>query len=263
MTGRFTGRTAIVTGGGTGIGAATARRLAEEGAHVLVTGRRPEPIEAVADEIGGQAVQADVTRAEDWERVLQQLRAQGAEGVDVLVANAGIETFGSLEDMALDAWRQVQQVNVDGVLLGIRSCLPGLLNRSGNVVVVSSVAGLSAAADYSAYITSKHAVVGLMRAAAVELGPQGIRVNAIAPGWTWTEMSDREVAELARENGRSPEAQWDELTRYLPLRRACDPREIAAVITFLASDDASFVTGQTIGADGGGLAVDAGALGFG
>lgn len=262
MTGRFSGRTAIVTGGGTGIGAATARRLAAEGARVLVTGRRQEPIDAVAEEIGGHAVRADVTRVEDWERVLQQLRAVGADGVDVLVANAGIETFGSLEDMALDDWRQVQQVNVDGVLLGLRSCLPDLRRRGGNVVVVSSVAGLSAAADYAAYITSKHAVVGLMRAAAVELGPQGIRVNAIAPGWTRTEMSDREVAELARANGRSPEEQWVELTRHLPLRRACEPREIATAIAFLASDDASFVSGQTLGADGGGLVVDVGALGF-
>lgn len=259
--GRFRGMTAVVTGGGTGIGAATARRLAAEGAHVIVTGRRPEPIAAVADDVGGEAVVADVTDQGDWDRVVSAvLSATGR--LDVLVANAGTEAFGPMGETDPATWRRVQQVNVNGVFLGLRACGDLLAAAGGNVVVVSSVAGLSAASDYAAYVTSKHAVVGLARAAAVEWGPTGVRVNAIAPGWTRTEMAEREAGDLAEANGQSVEDQWADMTQFLPLRRAAAASEVAAAIAFLASSDASFVTGHTLVVDGGGLHVDVGALAF-
>lgn len=258
---RFRDRVALVTGGGTGIGAATARRLAAEGATVVVTGRRQAPIRSIADEVGGLAVVADVTAPDDWDRVLDATTSRHGR-LDLVVANAGIEAFGPITTTMPSAWRDVQSVNVDGVWLGLRATGDALSASGGNVVVVSSVAGLSAAADYAAYVTSKHAVTGLVRAAAVEWGPRGVRVNAVAPGWTRTELSEREVAELAAANERSAAEQWDELTRFLPLRRAAAPEEIAGVIAFLASDEAGFVTGATLVADGGGLHVDVGALGF-
>lgn len=258
---RFEGRTAIVTGGGTGIGAATARRLAGEGATVVVTGRREAPLQRVADEVGGIAVVADVTDVAAWERVVD-VATDRTGRLDILVANAGTEAFGPIETTDPATWRRVQQVNVDGAFLGLRATAGTLAAVGGNVVLVASVAGLSAAGDYAAYVTSKHAVVGLARAAAVEWGPAGVRVNAIAPGWTRTEMSDREAADLAESHGQSVEDQWVDMTQFLPLRRAAEAEEVAAAIAFLASDDASFVTGHTLVVDGGGLHVDVGGLAF-
>jgi NAD(P)-dependent dehydrogenase (short-subunit alcohol dehydrogenase family) len=174
-------RVAIVTGGATGIGAATTRALAVRGVDVIVTGRRAEPLEEVAREVGGVAVVADVTSEDDWGRVVATADERFG-GVDTLVANAGIEAFGSAETVGLDEWRTVQRTNVDGVLLGMRAVVPSMRQRGGgSIVVVSSVAGLTSGPEYAAYVTSKTAVLGLVRSAAVDFGPEGIRVNAI-PG---------------------------------------------------------------------------------
>jgi meso-butanediol dehydrogenase / (S,S)-butanediol dehydrogenase / diacetyl reductase len=255
-------RVAIVTGGGTGIGAATARALAAGGVSVLVTGRRAEPLKAVADEIDGVAVVADVTSEDDWQRVVT-MADETFGGIDILVANAGVEAFGSVETVALDEWRSVQRTNVDGVLLGIRAVLPVMRRRGGgSIVVVSSIAGLTSGPDYAAYVTSKTALLGLVRSAAVDLGLDRIRVNAVCPGWTRTEMSERETEEVAKEQGITAEMLWSNLVEPLPLGRPADPAEIAACIDFLAGPGASFVTGAVLVADGGGSAVDVGTLGF-
>lgn len=255
-------RAAIVTGGGTGIGAATARALAAGGVSVVLTGRREEPLKDVADQIGGLAIVADVTREDDWGRVVTAADEHFG-GVDVLVANAGIEAFGSVEAVALDEWQTVQRTNVDGVLLGIRAVAPSMRRRGGgSIVVVSSVAGLTSGPEYAAYVTSKTAVLGLVRSAAVDLGPDRIRVNAVCPGWTRTEMSEREAELMAADKGITAEQLWSKLVEPLPLGRAADPDEIAACIEFLAAPGASFVTGSVLVADGGGSAVDVGTLGF-
>lgn len=253
---------AIVTGGGTGIGAATARALAARGVSVIVTGRRAKPLEDVADGIGGVAIVADVTSEDDWARVVA-LAEERFGGVDILVANAGVEAFGSVETVAMDEWRTVQRTNVDGVLLGMRAVVPAMRKRrGGSIVVVSSVAGLTSGPEYAAYVTSKTAVLGLVRSAAVDLGPDRIRVNAVCPGWTRTEMSERETELMATEDGVTAEQLWSRLVQFLPLGRAADPDEIAACIDFLAGPGASFVTGAVLVADGGGSAVDVGTLGF-
>jgi meso-butanediol dehydrogenase/(S,S)-butanediol dehydrogenase/diacetyl reductase len=257
-----TSRAAIVTGGGTGIGAATARALAASGVSVIVTGRRAEPLEDLADQIGGVGVVADVTSEDDWGRLVAAADEHFG-GVDTLVANAGIEAFGSVETVALDEWRTVQRTNVDGVLLGIRAVAPTMRRRGGgSIVVVSSVAGLTSGAEYAAYVTSKTAVLGLVRSAAVDLGADRIRVNAVCPGWTRTEMSERETELMAAEEGIAAEQLWSRLVEPLPLGRAADPDEIAACIEFLAGPGASFVTGAVLVADGGSSAVDVGTLGF-
>ncbi|MGB8362878.1 MAG: SDR family oxidoreductase [Acidimicrobiia bacterium] len=253
---------AIVTGGGTGIGAASASLLAHRGMDVIVTGRRRGPIEETADRIGGMAVVADVTDQDDWNRVVEQAEGRFG-GVDVLVANAGIEAFGSVESVTLDEWRTVQETNVDGVMLGIRAVVPSMRRRGGGaIVVVSSVAGLASGPEYAAYVTSKTALLGLVRSAAVDLGGDGIRVNAICPGWTRTEMSERETREMAAEQGITVEQMWARLVAPLPLARPADPMEIAACVEFLAGPGSSFITGATLVVDGGGSAVDVGTLGF-
>ena len=255
-------RVAIISGGGTGIGAATARAMASSGVNVIVTGRRADPLEEVAGRVGGVAVVADVTKEDDWARVVAEADRRFG-GVDVLVANAGIEALGSAETVALDEWRSVLRTNVDGVLLGIRAVAPSMRRRGGgSIVVVSSVAGLTSGPDYAAYVTSKTALLGLVRSSAVDLGPEGIRVNAICPGWTRTEMSEREAELMASEQGLTVDQLWDRLVRPLPLGRVADPEEIASCIEFLAGSGASFVTGAVLVADGGGSAVDVGTLGF-
>jgi meso-butanediol dehydrogenase/(S,S)-butanediol dehydrogenase/diacetyl reductase len=255
-------RVAIVTGGGTGIGAATAQALATAGVDVIVTGRRAAPLEEVARNVGGVAVVADVTIEEDWSRVVATADER-FDGVDTLIANAGIEAFGSVETVDLDEWRAVQRTNVDGVILGMRAVVPSMRRRGGgSIVVVSSVAGLTSGPDYAAYVTSKSAVLGLVRSAAVDFGPVGIRVNAICPGWTRTEMSEREAELIAAEQGLTADQLWGRLVRPLPLGRPADPEEIASCIEFLAGPGASFVTGAVLVADGGGSAVDVGTLGF-
>lgn len=262
MTATESNRVAIVTGGGTGIGAATARALAAGGVSVVVTGRRAEPLEDVADRTGGLAVVADVTSEDDWARVIASADEQFG-GVDILVANAGIEAFGSVETVALDEWRAVQRTNVDGVLLGIRAVVPSMRRRGGgSIVVVSSVAGLTSGPEYAPYVTSKTAVLGLVRSAAVDLGPDQIRVNAVCPGWTRTEMSERETELIATEEGIGAGQLWSRLVEPLPLGRPADPEEIATCIEFLAGPGSSFVTGTVLVADGGGSAVDVGTLGF-
>lgn len=259
---RIQGKVALITGGGTGIGAATARRFSDAGAAVALTGRRAEPIEAVANEIGGIAVSGDVSDpAQCAEAVAQTVGRLG--GLDILVANAGIEAVGSIVELDTDEWDRVQRVNVDGVLHASRAAIPAMRERGrGAIVAVSSVAGLSAGPHYAAYVTSKTALLGLVRSMAYDLGPDGIRVNALCPGWVRTEMSEREVQALADEKGVDFDTALAQVTQWLPLHRMADPDEIAGVIEFLASDDASFVTGSVLVADGGGEVVDVGTLAF-
>ena len=212
-------RVALITGGGTGIGAATAQRLAADGYQVVVTGRRMEPIEAVASEIGGHAVVSDTSREIDCHKAVETTLEQFGR-LDVLIANAGVETFGSAAEVDLTEWRHVMEVNVDGVLLAVRASVEALKESRGAVVVVASVAALAAGPSFSAYVTSKTALLGLVRSLAVDLGPSGVRVNAICPGWVATEMSDREVVELGRRHQRV--AELGELLEALELgqRRA-------------------------------------------
>ncbi|MDG2111288.1 MAG: SDR family oxidoreductase [Actinomycetota bacterium] len=251
----------VITGGGSGIGAAAARRFAADGWSVVITGRRPEPIEQVAEEIGGLAIVADQSLEADCARVIEQTIDRYGR-IDAIVANAGIEAMGSAEELDLPEWRKVMAVNVDGVLMLARAGVPALRTSRGSFTVVSSAAGLAAGPHYAAYVTSKTAVLGLVRSMAVDLGPEGIRVNAMCPGWTATEMSEREAAELAEALGVSSEEAERRLVEHLPLGRMADPAEIAGCLAFLASPDAAFVTGTTLLADGGGSAVDVGTLAY-
>lgn len=258
---RLEGKVAIVSGGGTGIGAATARLFAREGARVVVTGRRPEPLQAVASEIEGLAVPGDAADPAVATKVAAAAR-EGFGRIDVVVANAGVGFGGSAGEVDDERWRRTLDVNLTGPLFLVRACLPGLLERGGAIVLVSSVSGLLSAPDSAAYVASKTGLVGLGRSLAVDYGPRGVRTNVLCPGWVVTDMGDRSAEELAELHGLAREDAYRLATEHVPLRRTATAEEIAACCLFLASDESSYVNGAVIAVDGGATAVDAGSIAF-
>ena len=251
-------KVALVTGGGSGIGAATARRLAADGWGVAITGRRPEPLDALADELDALALPGDVGERADAEAAVAAT-VEHFGGLDGLVLNAGRSGApGSLLEVDPDGFADVHRVNVLGSLVTARAAIQPLLERKGALVAVSSVAGLRAAPDSVAYCSSKAALVMLAQCIAVDHGPAGVRANVVCPGWTRTPMGDRAMAGLAG----GPDQAYAEATRHVPLRRACSPEEVAGAIAWLLSDDASYVNGAVLTVDGGGTVVDIGALAF-
>ena len=196
-------RVALVTGGGTGIGAAVARRLAADGYAVAVTGRRPGPIEEVAGEIGGLAVVADVGVAADADSAVTETVARfGA--LDALVLNAGIGGEGSLLDLDPAVFESVFRTNVLGALLVARAAMPHLLEQRGAVVTIGSVAGMRAAPESLAYCSSKAALAMLTQCIALDHGPAGVRANCVCPGWVRTPMADEEMDALGLATRRPP-----------------------------------------------------------
>jgi meso-butanediol dehydrogenase / (S,S)-butanediol dehydrogenase / diacetyl reductase len=259
---RFEGKVALITGGGTGIGAATARRIAAEGGKVIVTGRRKALIAAIAEEVGGVAVAGDTTDL-DHLKAAVALGVERFGGIDVLVANAGVGNMGSVLNVALDDWRKTLHVNIDGAMLASRAAIPEMQRRGGGaIVLVSSLAGLTGGPSLAAYMTSKTALIGLSRSLAVEYGRQRIRSNVICPALIHTDMPRQGLEGLAAHRGCSIDVIFQELVRFYPLGRAGTIEEMAASIAFLASDDAGFVTGAVLAADGGASIVDVSPLGL-
>ena len=253
---RLEGKVAIVSGGGTGIGAATARMFAKEGAKVVVTGRRHQPLEAVAAETGGLAVAGDTA---DDEHVRSAVATAVDEfgGLDNVFANAGLGFGGAAADVDDERWDRTLDVNLSGAFRLARAAIPALIQRGGgSIVLISSVNAFVSGSESAAYGTSKAAMNGLARSLAVDYGPKGIRANAICPGWVITEMGNSAMEDLVTERGISTDEAYALVTRYTPLRRPAAADEIAACCLFLASDESSIVTGTALVADGGGLAMD-------
>jgi meso-butanediol dehydrogenase/(S,S)-butanediol dehydrogenase/diacetyl reductase len=260
---RLKKKVALITGGGTGIGAATARLFASEGANVVVTGRRSAPIEAVASEVGGVAVAGDTSDpAHVEEAVAAAISAYG--GIDVVVASAGVGFEGSVGDMDVDGWRRTLEINVNGPMLVSRAALPSMLERGGgSIVLVASTSGMASAPASAAYDVSKAALIALARSIAVSYGPRRVRANALCPGWVTTPMGDEDMDALGASRGLTREEAYRLATEDVPLRRPVSPEEMAACCLFLASDESSSVTGTTLVADGGGQAVEITSKAFG
>lgn len=255
-------KVALVTGGGTGIGAAVARRLDADGYSVAVTGRRPGPIEDVAAEIGGLAVTADTGVETDVERAVQET-VQRFGGLDAVVCNAGIGGEGSLRELDPATWEEVIRTNLTGAFLMCRAAIDHVAERRGAIVTISSAAGLRASPESLAYCSSKAGLQMLTQCLAVDHGPEGVRVNCVAPGWVRTPMADGEMDALGDRLGISRDRAYDACSADIPLRRAASAEEVAATVAWLVSDDASYVNGAIVPVDGGHTPVDVATVTFG
>ena len=241
---RFANRTGVVTGAGSSIGEATARRFSQEGAAVVLAGDHGDKLERVARDLPPDRALVHVVDVSNYAQV-EALIAAAVERfgrLDVLVNNAGIACEGKVTEASLEDWEHTMAVNVGGVFHGARAAMPHLIESRGCIVNTGSVSGLGGDWGMSFYNASKGAIVNFTRALALDHGADGVRVNAVCPSFTRTPMSEemqKDPALLARFKER------------IPLGRPAEPSEIASVIAFLASDDASFVTGVALPVDGG------------
>jgi meso-butanediol dehydrogenase / (S,S)-butanediol dehydrogenase / diacetyl reductase len=254
-------RAVLVTGGGTGIGAAVARSLAADGQRVAVCGRRAEPLRAVAAATGALDLVCDITDGEHIERLVESvLRAFGR--LDGLVLNAGVIAPGGVAELSVADWSSMVSVNLTGAFLVAKAALPHLIARRGAVVAVASVAALRAASDMGGYAATKAGLAMLTQSLAVDHAHQGLRANVVCPGWTVTEMADEEMTAFGAERGLAVPDAYELVTALVPQRRAADADEVAAVVTWLLSEQASYVNGAVIPVDGAASAVDVGTTAF-
>lgn len=241
---RFENKVVIVTGAGSGIGAATARRFLQEGAFVALNGRREHKLhETIAgfDAAKSLVHPSDVSDEADMKHLVEDTVAKFGK-LDVFVNNAGFASFGPFEQLTTQDWRKTIAIDLDSVFFGAREALPHLLKTQGSLINVSSASGLGGDWGLSAYNAAKGAVTNFTRALALEYGSRGVRVNAVAPSFTSTEATaDFEKSEDLMAAFRD----------RLPIGRAATPDEVAGVIAFLASDDACFVNGVNLPVDGG------------
>ncbi len=244
----LSGRVALVTGAGGGIGREIARRLAREGMAVAVLDREAVAAKAVAAEIGGFASTADVTSAKEIGDAIDAVLSRFGQ-IDVLVNNAGIAWMGPALDMPLEALQAMLRVNVEGVFITSRAVLPHMIaRRSGSIINLASWAGKTGNAHFAGYSASKFAVIGLTQSLAREMAPHGIRVNAICPGIV-VDTAMRSAIEAQQRQYGLPAT--EERAKSIPIGRVSMPDDVARVAAFLASDESSYMTGELINLSGG------------
>ncbi len=243
---------ALITGGGTGIGAAIALALAGTGAIVTITGRRAEPLEEIAAQSANIRTQIlDVTDEAQTEAVFVEA-ARAAGTVNIVVANAGIAETLPIGKSDLIFWRRTMATNLDGAFLTMRAGLPGMLDGGwGRIIAVSSVAGQRGLARGTAYCASKHGMIGLVRALAEETLAKNITVNALCPGYVRTPIVERGVANIVAKTGMTEDAALKALTDTNPIGRLIEPEEVAAAALWLCGPGSDAVTGQSIQIAGG------------
>jgi NAD(P)-dependent dehydrogenase (short-subunit alcohol dehydrogenase family) len=248
------GKHALITGGGSGIGAAIARTLAHAGAAVSIAGRRAGPLEELAGQLPrAKAIVADVTSEADCSAMVAAARA--AHGpIDILIANAGVAESAPAAKIDLAHWQRMIDVNLTGAFLSVRAALPDITRGSAQasrIVFIASTAGLKGYAYVAAYCAAKHGLVGLARALAAELAPCGVTVNAVCPGFTQTPLLEASLANIAAKTGRSRAEAEADLKRLNPQGRFITPQEVADTVLWLCTPAAQSITGQAISVSGG------------
>ena len=259
---RYQGKTVVVTGAGTGIGSAIARRLYEEGAKVALMGRREEPLKAVAASINALVLPCDAASSSQVEAAIGKVQ-EHLGPIDVLVCNAGGFGFGTLTENTDEDWNNSVQSNLNTAMVTARAAIPDLIAQQGNILMMASIAGLAAGPEACGYVTMKHALIGLAKSITRDFSPQGVRCNTICPGWVRTEMADNEMAELMRRKGlASIEEAYALVTRDVPLGKPAIPEDIANAVAFLCSHEASLISGAVLTIDGGATIVDVPTIAF-
>lgn len=244
--GKLDGKTAVITGGASGIGLAAAKRFVAEGAFVYIFGRRQEALDAALGELGPQAraVQGDITDLGDLDRLFEMVKTEKG-GVDVLFANAGVGDFAPLGEITPEHYAHAFDINVKGTLFTVQKALP-LFRPGGSIILTGSTVGAMGTPAMSVYSASKAAVRNFARSWALDLKGTGVRVNVLSPGPTETVK----LKDLVSKTGAADDV-FDAFVSGTPLGRVGDPAETAAVAAFLASDDSSFMTGSEVFVDGG------------
>jgi meso-butanediol dehydrogenase / (S,S)-butanediol dehydrogenase / diacetyl reductase len=260
------GKVALITGGGTGIGAAVAKRYVEEGARVCITGRRREKLEEVAASLPAGAVtiaQGDCCAEGDPESMVAT--ALGISGrLDILVNNAAIEHNKNVVDMDVAVWRQILENNLTGPFLMMKAAIPHMVKSGGGSIInVSSLAGVRAVPGGPAYCTTKAGLIHLSKQVALDYGKENIRCNVICPGPARTALLEMNVHPLTDVLHTDLDGVFDAMADFVPLKRIATPADMTGLFVFLASDDSGFMTGTTLMNDGGIHVVDAFAQGVG
>lgn len=249
MSGILADKRALITGGGRGIGAVIARALAGAGAHVVVCGRTRATLDAIAHELGGTAIELDVTDRVATDRALADIGR-----VDVLVNNAGAAESASLERTTDAMWDRILELDATAPFRVTRALVPAMVQAGwGRVINIASNAGVSGYGYTAAYCAAKHAMVGMTRALAIDLARTGVTVNALCPGWVETALSDEAVARIAAKTGRSLDDARATLANMSPQRRMIEPAEVAHAALMLCAHEARGIHGQTLVIDGGAI----------
>ena len=251
----------LVTGGGSGIGAAVARRLTAAGDQVAICGRRADALRAVAAETGALDLVCDVGDADAVARLVGSVTAAFGR-LDGLVLNAGVMEPGGVAELSPAGWSAMVSANLTGAFLVARAALPHLIASRGAVVSVASVAALRAASGMGGYAATKAGLAMLTQSLAVDHAHEGLRANVVCPGWTVTEMADEEMAAFGAERGVGVPEAYQLVTALVPQRRPALAGEVAAVVAWLLSAEASYVNGAVIPVDGSAAAVDPGTVAF-
>jgi len=234
-------KVAIVTGGSTGIGKATAAKYREYGAEVVIANRSADAGQGTAEELGCVFRQCDVAEYDQVEALVEAAVEKYGQ-LDVMVNNAGIGRVGAVEEMALDDWHDVMRINLNGVMHGTRAALPHLKESEGSIINIASIYGLVAAPEATAYAAAKGGIVNFTRSVAIDYAKENVRVNSICPGFVETPMTEPSFED---------EAFYEYVHGQTPIGRVAQPEEIAGLAMFLASEEASYITGTNIPVDGG------------